>query len=388
MGDKRIDSAARTVISSTEYKNTAPYLDRSLFKDFYEIQATTDTGPEGLTENTYQLTEWTKVLAYYEDVIEFAALIDKAGNFTVGKGVRVGEFVDGFFKRKFKENKNHKKILENIKGNGKQNFNFMLYDWIKTFLIAGDCYVEIIRDSSGRLKNLRTLNPGAIRVVADNSGRVIRYEQVTGEADPNTWEPNEILHFAWNVKGNNWYGTSITERLMLTIENLMEAKKDMRIVFHRYAKPLLISTVTTDDTTEIATYKAKVEEAINKAEHLVIPEDTVKNFERVSIPQFSTLDPLPWIKMNERDFLQALGAPAVVQGQSGDSSESESKILYLAWEQVVSFLQLFVEINFKNQVGIPIDLEFPASIAPELITDNQKDKSKIKKEGVNPKTDV
>lgn len=375
MVDKRIDSTSVTTISNTSYSDTAPFLDRSKFKDFYKVESTTDTGPGDGKETTFQLQEWTTVLAYYEQVLEYASMVDKAGIFAVGQGYSADERT--------------KKILDRIRGNGKENFNFMLYDWTKIFIQGGVCYVEQVRDAAGRLKNLRTLNPGSMKSVADETGTIIRFEQNSSiPGKPNKWEPEEILYFAWNKKGDNWFGTPIIERLEQTVEMMMEAKKDMRIVFHRYVKPLIISHVATDDLTEIATYKAKFEEAMTKSEHMVLPEDVVKNIERVSIPQFSTLDPLPWIKMLERDFLLAMGAPAVVQGQSGDSSESESKILYLSWQQVVKFIQVFIEINFLNQVRLKIDILPPASIAPELTKDTQKDKSKLTKEGVNPKTDA
>ena len=157
-----------------------------------------------------------------------------------------------------------------------------------------------------------------------------------------------------------------------------EAMNDLRVVFHRYVKPLWVFSVDTDDKTEISNFKSKVDSTIEKAENLIIPKGTVDKFETLSIPQFSALDPMPWLKLLQTELLKAEGVPAMVMGISG-SKESESKMLYLGWQQVVEFNQMFLEEQLKAQVGIDINFEFPANIAPDLISDENKDSS-LKKE--------
>jgi hypothetical protein len=161
-----------------------------------------------------------------------------------------------------------------------------------------------------------------------------------------------------------------------TTESYKEAKADMRIVFHRYVKPLIISHVDTDDEKEIADYKRKLDRAVELGENLVIPYDTLKDMDKMSIPQFSSLDPLPWIATLEREFLIVEGVPAVVSGsgEKGDT-EAEAKILYLSWQQVVEWNQLFIEEQVKAQLGIDIELEFPASLEQTMQKDQSKSRS-------------
>jgi hypothetical protein len=147
----------------------------------------------------------------------------------------------------------------------------------------------------------------------------------------------------------------------------------MRIVFHRYVKPLIISHVDTDDEDEIAAYKQKLDKAIEMGENLVIPFDTLKLMEKMSIPQYSSLDPLPWIAALERDFFIAEGVPAIIVGSTEKSdTEASAKVLYLSFQQLIEWNQLFLEEQIKAQLGIEIELEFPASMEQQLANDNSK----------------
>jgi hypothetical protein len=165
-----------------------------------------------------------------------------------------------------------------------------------------------------------------------------------------------------------------------------EAMNDLRVVFHRYVKPLWIFSVDTDDAAQVQAFKNKVDQTIEKAENLVVPKDTVASIERISIPQFSTLDPLPWVQLLQREFLKAEGMPSIIMGGSG-GSEAESKILYLTWQQIIEFNQMFLEEQIKSQLGIDVKFQFPADIAPDINRDTSKD-AKTNSTGTTPGEDT
>ena len=85
-------------------------------------------------------------------------------------------------------------------------------------------------------------------------------------------EKEEMFHLAYNRIADQIHGQGVIDRLIKIAEMRREAMKDLRVVFHRYVKPLLISSVDTDDTTEIAAYKAKLDSAMEKGENLVVPK--------------------------------------------------------------------------------------------------------------------
>lgn len=314
------------------------------------------------TEVSFQC-QWNRWYGIYKDVSFLGALINAKGFWTVGKG--------------YKCQNSAKKILEKIRGNGKQTFNLILDNAVKVYTIGGDFYAEIIKDKR-KMINLKPLNPGEIKVIANDRGIITRYEQYsTYKANPDhKWKAEDIFHLSWNSIANQIHGNGTCEKLETETQAYKEAKTDMRTVFHRYVKPLIISHVDTDDADEIAAYKLKLDKAVENGENLVLPYDTLKNMERMSIPQYSSLDPLPWIHQIERDFIIAENCPAVIVGSTEEKdTEASAKILYLSWQQVIEWNQMFIEEQILAQLGFKIKLEFPASLEPAM----QQDQSKARK---------
>lgn len=337
----------------------ADYTDMTNQVTAYESDASTST-----TEAEFQDTEWDSNLGIYNDVIALKALIDRKAIWTVGKGFKV-------------KDKKKKAILDKIRGNGFDTFNIILQNAVRVYTISeAGFFAEILKDEKGELLNLKPLNSGTMKIKASTKGIITGFEQWDSYRKLHRWKTEEIFFLPYNRIADSIHGQSTVKRLKASTEAYKEARADMRIVFHRYVKPLIISIVDTDDATEIANYKQKLDKAVELGENLVVPKGTVDSMEKVSIPQYSTLDPLPWIAALERDFLIAEGVPAVIVG-SGEArdTEAEAKILYLAFQQLIEWNQLFLEEQIKAQLGIEIELEFPASLEPAMQKDQGKARS-------------
>jgi len=372
MANTKIDSTDYTASTGTEWNDMYGYGDSTVFKDKLTIESA-----ESTSQHSYQCM-WNDWNGYYMKVPELSAIIDRKAIWTVGKG--------------YKTDKKTAKILEKIRGNGKQTFNVIMMNAVKVYTICGDFYAEIIRDKRGELRNLKPLNPGTIKIKANLKGIISSYEQwietPTGQKQAVVFSPKDIFHLQWNPVADQIHGNSTISKLIQVIEALEEAKIDMRTVFHRYVKPLWVFSVDTDNTAEITAFKNKVDATIEKAENLIVPKGTVDSIERVSIPQYSNLDPLPWIKNLTEQFIRAEGVPGVVLGSTEKSaSEAESKMLYLAFQQMVEWNQKFLEEQIKAQIGLDVEFEFPASIEPSLLEEQSK-KPSVKSEGVNPNKDT
>ena len=313
-----------------------------------------DTG----SETTYN-PEWTKWNGYYQDVPELGALIDKKAMWTTGRG--------------FTCDSKTRKILDRIKGNGKDSIEGIWYNGSRVKTINGDSFAEQIRDKAGRLINLKPLNPG-MSIIANDKGIIQRYELKFKGSDPQRFKPKEIFHLQWNRIGDDIHGLSTIKKLKDVIESKKEVMLDQRIIYHRYVKPLIISYVDTDDPKEIAAYKAKLDAAVANMENLILPKGTA-NIERVGVPQFSTMDPLPWIKYLERMFIFAEGMPSVIAHGDTDAPEAAAKIAYLSWETVVAWEQLWYERQIKLQLGLKLKFNSPPSIINDLVRDQKKDGS-------------
>ena len=311
-------------------------------------------------------TEWTNVnftqyLGYYKSIPELTAAINAKARWTVGKG--------------FKSNEITQMLLMSIKGFGKDSFNSILENAIRTYHIGGDSFAEIIRNDEGYLINLKPLDPSAIKIIANRKGLIKRYEQFV-KVDKKTitltkFEPEEILHLSRNRVADEIHGVSIVAEVENIILMRNEAMADMKTLMHRYVKPRIVYKLDTDNTAKIAEFKVKADAANDKGENLYIPMGAVEH-EVLAIPTNSTLNPLPWINSLNQYFFQACGVPQIVVGGSQEMTEATAKIAYLAFEQTIEEEQLYLEEQILSQLNLEIELEFPASLENELISDKSK----------------
>ena len=340
------------------------YTDMSNAVDLINVPSE-ETSPQD-----YQM-DWGKWHGYYYNINAFSSLVDKKSIWCIGKG--------------FEADKKTTAILNDIRGCGKDSFNTIMQNAVKVYSVCGDFLAEIVKNKRGKLVNLKPLNPGTFKITANDYGIITGYEQVSNLNPSRSgakgkmfkkFKPDEIFHLAWNRMADNIHGTGTTEKMENDLKRYEEVVRDQRIIFNRYVKPLWVFSVDADDDAELAAFKVKVDQTVNKSENLVVPKDTVDKIDRMSIPANSTLDPLPWIKFLESQFLKAEGVPAIVQGISTGGSESESKVLYLAWQQVVEWNQLFLEEQIRNQLGLKVEFNFPAMIEPDIKRDEKKDGGK------------
>jgi len=323
---------------------------------------------ENTSPQDYQC-RWSDWYGYYVGINPLGGLIDKKALWTIGKG--------------FKADEPTKKQLNRIRGCGKDTFNTIMHNGVKTYTIGGDFLAEKITNSRNGLLNLKPLNPGSFKIRANSKGIIKKYEQmealnidkpetISKRGVVQSFKADEIFHLPYNRTADEIHGVGVVEKLEEHLLQFKEATDDMRVVFHRYVKPLIISAVDTDDEDEIAAYKQKLDKAVENGENMVVPKGVLDNMDRMSIPQYSTLDPLPWIKWLEKQFLISEGVPEVILGVGEGATEASSKILYLSWQQIVEWNQLFLEENIKAQLGLDVEFNFPANIAPELEQDAKK----------------
>jgi len=350
--------------------------------DDYSVDSLNLDSPDGTKEFKYMNSKFDNQMGYMDKIPELRSTINAMAKWTVGKG--------------YKADAKTKAILNGIVGNGKQSFNEVIKNNIKIYMGTGDSFSEIIREKtikdkiknignkitlgliryapgSGKLLNLKPLNAGKMITISDSQGMIKRYEYNQGVEQPlQSFNPDEIFHLPWDVIGDQTHGTSIIIRLENIILSRNEAMSDMKTVFHRYVKPLWVWELNTDNETKIAAQKAIFDKAVNKSENIYIPMGSVKG-ERYSVPQYSTLDPLPWIDALNQYFYQATNVPDVILGSAKQTVEASAKMLVFAFEQSVQEHQLFLEEQIKLQLGLEVNYEFPASIAMDLANDQAKD---------------
>jgi len=344
---------AETNISGTEYGNL------SGTGTSYSVDPVQTDGATGQKETEYINSDWAQQLGYYKKIPELKAAIDAKATWTVGKGFIADEMST--------------LTLDIIKGNGKDTFNTILENMIRTYNIGGDSYAEIIRDDEGAMVNIKPLDPSTITIIMNTKGLIIRYEQV-GKINKNLkkFKPIDIFHLSRNRVADEMHGESLIDAVEEIILMRNEAMSDMRILMHRHVKPITVFHLDTDDADKISEFKAKADKATDKGENLFIPKGAVE-LDMQAVASNATLNPLPWIESLNNYFFQATGVPDIIVGGSKSLTEASSKIAYLAFQQTIEEEQLYIEESVGQQLGLLINLEFPASLENEMLSDNKKD---------------
>lgn len=342
-----------TNISSADYgdfKNTITN---------YSVDAAYTDGPNDQQETYWDNVNFSQWLGYYKTIPELMAAIDAKATWTIGKG--------------FVSNEITELALSTIRGWGKDSFNTILENCVRTYHIGGDSFCEIIRDDEGKLINLKPLDPSSIRIVANRAGVVIRYEQINKiKGNKNKrFDVEDMFHLARNRVADEIHGTSIIPAVENIIKMRNEAMADYQKLMHRNIFPVKIFHLDTDDPTKIAAFKVKADRAHTQGENMYIPKGAVE-VENSSVAPNATLNPLPWINQLNQYFFQATGVPQIIVGGAQEITEASAKIAYLAFEQIIEEEQLFVEEQVLAQLNLEIDLSFPASLQNEMLSDGRK----------------
>jgi len=327
----------------------------------YSVDTESTDGTQDQEETRWMNDNWTQELGYYKNIPEIKAVIDAKATWTVGKGIKTDP--DTQF------------ILDKITGWGKDTFNTIIENAIRTMQIGGDSYAEIVRDPETKdLINLKPLDPETMVHITNSKGMLVRFEQASKLQGhkPKKLKPEQIFHLPRNRVADETHGQSLIDPLAEIILMKNEAMSDFKRVLHRNIDPLWIFHMDTDDTAEIAAFKAKQDAARGAGENMFVPKDVIVP-ELMAVAPNATFNPLAWIEMLDTKFYEAASVPKIILGGSGGFTEAAVKIAYLAFQQTVEEDQLFIEEQVGIQLGLEIELEFPASLENELLSDNKKD---------------
>ncbi len=328
----------------------------------FSVDSQSTDGASDQKETTWIDTNFNQSLGYYKDekTPEITSVIDAKAFWTIGKGFKADEITT--------------LLLDTIKGNGFDTFNTIIENMVRTSELGGNAYCEIINDDEGNLINLKPLDPSVMKHVANSKGIITEFKQMSKiyPETERTFKPEEIFYLPRNRIADEIHGTGIAQKLKLIIDMKNEAMADNRIAMHRNIIPRWKFKLKTDDPNEIAAYKAKQDKATGLGENIYEPFDASES-ELISVPPNATLSPLSWIEYLDNLFYEVGGVPKFIVGGLGGMTEAAVKIGYLAFQQTIEAKQLFIEEQVLSQLNLVINLEFPASLENELLSDKKKD---------------
>lgn len=326
----------------------------------YSVSPKDTDGATGDDETFYINQNWSKQLGYYKAIPELKQAIDTKARWVIGSGYTSNEITT--------------QTLMAIKGYGNDTFNSILENGLRVYQIGEDFYAEIIRDNDSKLINLKPLDTGSIKKVTNSKGIIRRYEQISkvkGQ-ESKKFQPNEIFNLCRDRVADEIHGNSVIDAVEEIILSRNEAMKDMRVLMHRYVKPIIKWQLDTDNATKIAEFKIKADKATENGENLFIPQGAVEA-DILSVPANATLNPLPWINQLNNYFYQAVGVPQILVGGSSEMTEATTKVAMIAFQEGIKEEQLFVKEQVLSQLNLEIDFQQSAVIQNDLISDSAKD---------------
>lgn len=310
----------------------------------------------GSDKETYWTNQdFNEYLGYYDTIPELKKSIDALSYWTSGRG--------------FETDPQKQLITERIIGWGEDSFQSIMENMLVVKKVNGDSFAEIIRDKeSGDILNLKPLNPLRVRIVVNNQGIIIRYDEWDAKNKkvirPLTTE--QVFHLSNDRTANQIHGTSVIKACKWVIDARNEAMADWRRILHRNLAGVRIIEVDEEDDAKLAIMATRWATAINKGEVMILPKGTA------GIPNIPPpVNPENWIRYLENFFYQSVGVPKIILGGSAEFTEAGAKIGYLTFEQVYMTEQRLLESDIWNQLGIKLKFERPVSLK-ENMNENQE----------------
>jgi len=315
--------------------------------------------PSVQTKTGEYVTRFAEWHGLYRQIPELQAYIDTYCRYLIGK----------------KLSSTHKPTLDaikRIKGNGKDTLRKILLNIKKVSKICGNGFGEIIRDAQGRLINLKPLDPNTIKINSDNKNMITSYEQVGWkegkmEVVGTPWNADEIFHIANKRIADEITGIAEAEALFKIIKWRHQVMNSYSVIIHRYLKPTYFYEVNTDDETEMANIKTKIDNAVKNYENLIVPKGTFDETQKTIIAGQGLLDPMPWMNFLRRFFQTISGVPDIVQGEARESAVSAANLNYISYKERIMQEQIEYEEEIESQLGLQIKFEEPREIEEEKL---------------------
>jgi hypothetical protein len=285
-------------------------------------------------------------------------VINKVGDWTVGKGANT-------------EKPTMQKIIDRIIGSGKDTFGEVIKNQVRVRHIDGDSYAEIIGGKGTGLKNLKPLNPGAMKVYYNEMGMLSHYGYKWVDKEEQRFEKEEIFHLSLNRNADETHGTGDIASLITFLDKIKQLDEDMAVFFHTYVVPMILWEIKSSKPADIAKFKSDHKIAKNSGTDIIIPEKAV-GWEMIQ-PGKNGVDPLVWRQTWVEEVTKGGGVPALIMAIAAGTTEASSKMVYLAWQQVIEDEQNYLEKQIKLQLGLEVTFEFPARIEENLGEDEGKD---------------
>lgn len=333
----------------------------------YTIPAQDTDGTTETKETPWLNSHWLEQYGAFLNVPEYQNALMMKGIWNTGKGWTAQPYTTS--------------VLNAIRGWGKDTFDDIILNLDVMSMASGDSFAHIITHNNkklsegGKIINLKPLNPGSIKYYVNDEGIITRYEQISRTKKVfRTFDPEEIFHLSYQRMADQIHGISIYEKVKKIITADEEMFEVMRKVMRQQAIPFIIFKYKTDNEATISNIITKIRSIREKYDDLHIPDDeNLLSWEVVQISPSQII--MTWRDDLRNKFYRAVGLPQIVPGGGGASTDSDARVIYLAFEQLVKQRQLYLEKQIKSQLGFTIKFNAPTTMMELIGNDENKDGS-------------
>lgn len=334
----------------------------STTKSDYKVPNVTPDSPTNVDKNFWDNPKFTEWLGIYINVKKVNKALQGYADWILGQG--------------YVTDTRTKVILEHISGNGKEDFNSVVWNSIIMKKVNGESYTHVMRDpddkETGTIINMRVLDPNRMRVEYNGKGRIKRYcyytsQQKTGEFMEYT--PKEILHLINDKIADEMHGRSVIEGLEWNVSAQEEAKRVLRKLVWRSGVVRVIE-VDTSNATELAQLKAQYKIAEEKGDVLLLPKDKARAVDWK--PNIDVANIIAWLDYLENDFWISMGFPRDLSGASTSATEAGMKMSYINHMPLYEKEVKELEDGLWNQLGLKITFNRVENIMDNAQSDEAK----------------
>lgn len=198
-------------------------------------------------------------------------------------------------------------------------------------------------NGNGDLVELKALDPLWMRVNRDAFGNILGYVQWGLTPIPQSVTADKLVVLKWMPKSwahENAYGTSILMPVQRHVSFLIQAEEDMKLWFHQYGKPMLVTFAGTEEKPYPApkiSYLVNALSARQPGTDVVLPGDCKLEMIQGGAGQTTGVFK-DWASYNREKIYESLGIPSVLMNLPGDTSRATSDIslqAFIADEQMI-----------------------------------------------------
>lgn len=269
------------------------------------------------------------------------AIIDKYIDFVIGPGI----FFTG-------EDERAVELIENMAR--ETNLNFLLRKYLREAFIKGNAFMEI--DLSNGIE-LQIINANNMYVQRSKKGEIQFYKQFIRTLhkkidNAKEFKPEEIMHFAYNVFGDDAYGTGMIEPVTRRVDQILGHEKDLLTLMERKAgSPLHIQIGTPEEPgspEEVQAVGQDLEWLNNKHEWATDERINIKTIDFGNIGEkFSFV-----LEHFMRNLTAETQIPEVIMGY-GNIPEGLAKVQEEVFERRISSIQEDLEKYLETRLFKP-----------------------------------